>query len=107
MATITQKVCDRCGKPLGYNGWTAKIKNAFKRGKRVKITEYFNGNPDGYSYVNSEYEMCADCTRRLKIFLREKDLREEVEYLKPYYGGDQEPYVKLQDVLDVFDSNAK
>ena len=31
MATITQKICDRCGKPMKYVGWTAKIGNAFKK----------------------------------------------------------------------------
>lgn len=72
MATITQKICDRCGKPLEYVGWTAKIRNDFKKGKTVKIHQLFNGNPDGYSYSDNCYELCADCTKELDEFLRNK-----------------------------------
>ena len=46
MATITRKICDRCGKQMEYVGWTAKIENAFRKGKTVKIHKIFNGNPD-------------------------------------------------------------
>lgn len=69
MAEVTYRTCDRCGKRMEYIGWTAKIKNVSKRGKTVKIRKYFNGNPDGYSYSDSCYELCAECTRGLKHFL--------------------------------------
>lgn len=72
MATITQKICDRCGKPMKYAGWTAKIRNAFKKGRTVKIHKIFNGNPDGYSYSDSQYELCVDCTKQLEEFLESK-----------------------------------
>lgn len=72
MATVTQKICDRCGKPMEYVGWTAKLRNVFRKGKSVKIHELFNGNPDGYSYSERQYELCADCTENLKEFLRGK-----------------------------------
>jgi hypothetical protein len=70
MATLTQKVCDRCGKPMKYVGWTAKLKNVFRRGKRIRIIKYHNGNPSGYDYVECEYELCGDCTEKLSEFLR-------------------------------------
>lgn len=72
MATVTNTICYRCGKPIKYTGWTAKIKNAFKKGKTVKIHKIFNGNSDGYSYSDSCYELCADCTKKLEEFLRNK-----------------------------------
>lgn len=72
MATVTQKICDRCRKPMEYVGWTAKIRNAFMKGKTVKIHKLFNGNPDGYSYSDSQYELCADCTKQLEEFLNGK-----------------------------------
>lgn len=71
MATLTQRVCDRCGKPMKYIGWTAIIKNIRKRGSDIKILKLHNGNPDGYSYSESEYELCADCTEKLRTFLRD------------------------------------
>jgi hypothetical protein len=54
---------------MEYMGWTARIKKAVKVGKSVKIRKYFNGNPDGYSYSDCCYEMCADCTKALEKFL--------------------------------------
>lgn len=70
MATILQKVCDRCGNPMKYDGWTAKLKNVTKSGKSIKIHKPFNGNKDGYSYSDSCYELCADCTKKLEKFLK-------------------------------------
>lgn len=70
MSTITTRICDRCGNPMKYIGWTARIQNAFRKGKRVKITQYLDGNPDGYSYSERCYELCAECTEKLTAFLR-------------------------------------
>lgn len=72
MATVTQKICDRCGKPIEYVGWTSKIRNALRKGKTVKIHELLNGNPDGYSYLDNQYELCRDCTKQLEKFLMNK-----------------------------------
>lgn len=69
MGTVEYKTCDRCGKRMEYIGWTARIKNAVKCGKTVKIRKYFNGNPDGYSYSDSCYELCAGCTKGLEEYL--------------------------------------
>lgn len=73
MAAVNYKVCDKCGKQIVYIGWTAKIKNVFKKGKTVKILQLLNGNPDGYSYSEREYELCADCTKKLEQFLSRPD----------------------------------
>lgn len=69
MATLTERICDRCGKQLKYVGWTAILKNVLKHGKTIDILKIHNGNPDGYSYSQDQYELCADCTRELKKFL--------------------------------------
>lgn len=72
MANIEYNVCDRCGKQIRYVGWTAKLKNVFRRGKTIKVLSLWNGNPDGYSYSDRCYELCADCTKQLKEFLWRK-----------------------------------
>ena len=77
MATIEKTVCDRCGKEIKYIGWTAKLKNVVKKGKRIKIHKLYNGNPDGYSYCDSSYELCADCTEKLKEFLKGGGVNDE------------------------------
>lgn len=69
MANGEYKTCDKCGKRMEYTGWIARIKNVSKVGKTVKIRKLFNGNPDGYSYWDSCYEMCAECTKALEKFL--------------------------------------
>lgn len=69
MSTITQNVCDRRGKNMKYDGWTGVLPNVFKHGKIVKIRKLFNGNPDGYSYSDKHYELCAECTKELEKFL--------------------------------------
>jgi hypothetical protein len=73
MATLTQKVCDRCGQPMEYNGWTGLLKNVFKSGKSIKILKLYNGNPSGYDYSVSCYELCADCIRKLENFLMNEE----------------------------------
>lgn len=70
MATITKKVCDRCGRPLEYINWTSILKNVLKKGKSIKIHNIYNGNPDGYIYIDERYELCAECTKKLEDFLR-------------------------------------
>lgn len=60
MATISKKVCDRCGKEIAYRGWTGILK---KYPKRVSIVKIFNGNLDGYSYTDRDFDLCAECTQ--------------------------------------------
>lgn len=59
MVKIEKRVCDRCGKETAYSGWTVKI-----------FCLLHNGNPDEYRYSNCSYELCSECTQKLKKFLR-------------------------------------
>lgn len=70
MAKIEKRVCDRCGKEMVYSGWTAKIKNMKRIGCEFILRSLLNGNPDGYSYSDCSYELCSECTLKLKKFLR-------------------------------------
>lgn len=76
MATISKRICDRCGADMKYVGWTAKLKNVIKKGGRIKVLKLLNGNPDGYSYVERDYELCAECTKKLEDFLNKKETQE-------------------------------
>lgn len=69
MATITKKVCDRCGKEIKYLGWTSKLENVFKKGSRISYLSIYNGNPSGYEYNRQQFEMCAECTKDFREFL--------------------------------------
>ena len=67
----TEILCDRCKQPMTYNGWVAIIKYPkLKRAVRWRITEIFNGNPSGYDYCDIDRELCADCTKKLKKWLK-------------------------------------
>lgn len=72
MATISQKVCDRCGKPFEYrlSKWAGYFKQGIKRENHLHFHNMLYGNPDGYSYIDERYELCADCTEKLLHFLR-------------------------------------
>lgn len=76
MATVSYKVCDRCGQKMVYSGWTAKIKGFKKFGLKLNILKLFNGNPDGYSYSERDYELCSDCTKQFEEFIRMKGVSE-------------------------------
>ena len=65
MARVTKNVCDRCGKPIKYIGWTALI----SRPKKVKIRQILNGNPTGYNYTDYDLELCRECTYDLDKFV--------------------------------------
>lgn len=75
MSVIKQRVCDRCGKPFEYR--LSKRAGYFVRGIRKENHLHFhnmwNGNPDGYSYSDIRYELCADCTKKLLDFLEMKE----------------------------------
>ncbi len=70
MGTISKKVCDRCGEQIKISGWTSKL--PWKRSRRIKLLKLFNGNLDGYSYSEEEYELCRKCTMKLSLFLERK-----------------------------------
>ena len=68
---ITKILCDRCQKPMTYNGWTAIIKYPkVKRCVSWQIRELFYGNISGYEYCNLNTELCADCSKQLKQWLK-------------------------------------
>lgn len=73
MATINIKIktCDKCGEEIKYNGWTSTLKG-HRKPKRIRVLKLLNGNPDGYSYLNYEYELCQKCTKKLEEFLNTK-----------------------------------
>lgn len=37
-----------------------------------RFNQMYYGNPDGYSYTDQSYELCAECTKKLIDFLRNK-----------------------------------
>lgn len=75
VATIYKRVCDRCGVEMQYSGWTAVLKNVIKRRSRPRVVRLLNGNPDGFSYMEEDYDLCAECTKKLEDFLRGKELQ--------------------------------
>lgn len=67
----TEMLCDRCKRPITYQGWIAIINYPkIKKATKWKINEIFNGNPSGYDYCNMDTELCADCTKKLKKWLK-------------------------------------
>ena len=73
MATITKQICDRCGKEIEYRGWTSKLKRPHRERHRTRILKILNGNPGGYSYTECDYELCAECTKKLIRFLEAEE----------------------------------
>lgn len=67
--------CDRCGKPFEYSlsKWAGYFKYGIKKENRLRFHSMFCGNPDGYSYVDYRYDLCADCTEKLLLFLRSSE----------------------------------
>lgn len=61
-------LCDRCKKPIEYIGWTGVLREP--KPKRLFITEIFNGNPSGYDYCDNNRELCADCMKSFKKWLK-------------------------------------
>lgn len=65
MAVIKTRICDRCKRELQYLGWTANIKGF----RRFTVLKLRNGNYNGYSYSDWDFELCADCTKELEKFM--------------------------------------
>lgn len=74
MAKVTITVCDRCGDELRYFGWTTLLGKT----RRLDIRSLFNGNADGYSYMDDRIELCAKCAKKLDEFLDGVELEEAV-----------------------------
>lgn len=70
MSRETKIVCDRCGEEIHYRDWTAKFPFVRRKPFRFKLLKLYNGNPDGYSYSEREYELCNKCTMKLTAFLK-------------------------------------
>lgn len=67
----TEIVCDKCQRPMSYNGWIAIIRYPkIKKAVRWQIQEIPTGNPSGYDYCNMDMELCSDCTKKLKKWLK-------------------------------------
>ena len=74
MATKTIHTCDRCGEPFEYHlsKWAGYFKQGIKKENHLRFHNMYYGNPDGYSYTDERYELCAECTEKLLNFLRNK-----------------------------------
>lgn len=70
----TEHCCDRCGKPFEYrlSKWAGYFSHGIKKENHMKFHNMYYGNPDGYSYSDCRYDLCADCTKELLDFLRMK-----------------------------------
>lgn len=64
MAIQYKHVCDRCGKEMKYWGWTTGL---FRN--KIKVVFSHNGAMSG-EYLDREYELCVDCTKEFKEFLK-------------------------------------
>lgn len=63
--------CDRCGKRFEYRNemWAAII--GARKLKKFWVIKLFYGNMSGYDYAEYDYDLCGECTKRLKEFLNE------------------------------------
>ena len=70
MATQKYITCDRCGKQFEYRNKTwAAILRARKL-KKFRVIKLFHGNLSGYDYMEEDYDLCDECTKKLKEFLK-------------------------------------
>ena len=74
MSKKEQRVCDRCGKPFEYrlSKWAGYFVRGIRKENHLHFHNMYYGNPDGYSYSDVRYELCADCTKKLLDFLKMK-----------------------------------
>lgn len=71
----TQKYikCDRCGKQFEYRNekWAAIIRA--RKLKKFRVIKLLYGNLSGYDYTQEDYDLCGECTKKLREFLKEGD----------------------------------
>lgn len=81
MSTKTICTCDRCGKPFEYrlSKWAGYFAQGIKKENRICFRKLYHGNQDGYSGVDYNYDMCAECTEKLMEFLRNPEAEKEKE----------------------------
>lgn len=109
MGTVQYKICDKCGKKIKYTGWTSKLKNIFQRSGTIPVIKLFNGR----GCHEREYELCADCTKKLGNFLMNKERTMDViEYLSaelaaaerdmtiPYCSGEKELIEEMAEEIE-------
>ena len=75
MGTVIKEVCDRCGKERWQDGKAAGLKIRKKIltiGIRATLTEYFNDNYTGYDYLDYDYKLCPDCSKKLHNWMSNK-----------------------------------
>ena len=74
MAEKRIRICDRCGAQFEYqkSKWAGYFTRGIKRENHIRFHQMYYGNPDGYSYTDQSYELCAECTKKLIDFLRNK-----------------------------------
>ena len=61
--------CDRCGKRFEYRNemWAAILR--IKKPKKIRVIKLFYGNLSGYDYTQEDYDLCGECTEKLKEFM--------------------------------------
>lgn len=80
MSTKHITVCDRCGNSFEYrfSEWAGYFVNGIKKKTHVHFHQTLYGNPDGYSYSDLRYDLCAPCTKKLQDFLFMRKEEEEI-----------------------------
>lgn len=74
MAIKTITICDRCKKEISYIGKTTVIKRLRKKIRKFRFRYLLNGNRDGHSYIDQDFELCSDCTRAFERFLKNREV---------------------------------
>lgn len=62
MAEICKHYCDRCGAEINHS--------SFPQTKLVSIYEDYVLGCGPFDYESQEYELCKDCSKEFKSFLR-------------------------------------
>ena len=71
MATQKYITCDRCGKYFEYRNEKWAVILRARKLKKFRVIKLFYGNMSGYDYAEYDYDLCGECTKRLKEFLNE------------------------------------
>ena len=73
MSTQKYITCDRCGKQFEYRNekWAAILRA--RKLKKFRVIKLLYGNLSGYDYTQEDYDLCGECTKKLREFLKEGD----------------------------------